>query len=205
MNTPMKWKNAVAPVLLLVVVVCAAALLIKYCPEFRKAIVFSPLTVQSVSSVLAGLFVVALMTERAVEVIISVQRDADADLLVGALAQAQASYLGAQGEIPVIPLKVEVAKRNQEMANRKLLSYRADTKQMAYSVSFVVGILTSLVGVRGLSGLLQGASGGWFGLVDVIVTGSVIAGGSDWIHQMMNSAIDFFNMLSANSNKKAVV
>jgi hypothetical protein len=167
------------------------------------AVGFEKVDLHSVLNLLGGLFVVALMAERAVEVIISVLRDADAqemqddiNAVTAELAAAKAAVLPVQADIDAFA-KVLAAEQ------KTLGAYRIDTKETSYCISFVLGLALALVGVRGLHGVLAGdPSSGWFKLVDIVVTGAMIAGGSDGIHQMLSAITDCFNMVSKKATAK---
>ncbi len=166
---------------------------------------FSSFNIHVVLDVLGGLFVVALMTERAVEVIISVLRDADAQVLMSAINQTNASLAGAKAGAQPVQATIDGLAALLAQQQKGLDDYRIDTRETTYCISFTLGVAMALVGVRGLHGLLEGApSGGSFTLVDILVTGAVIAGGSDGIHQMVTAATDFFNLLSTTSVRKTL-
>jgi hypothetical protein len=154
-------------------------------------IAFKSITRDSALGVLIWLFIVALFIERAVEVIVSTIRDAGADSLQHDVDTAQ-EKIDAQakvtpGSLPYLdPLHV---------AQKKLLEYRSETKELALGVGFLISIFVSLAGVRALGSIVQTVPpANWsFSAADVIVTGAVLAGGTDAIHQMMNVVMNFFD------------
>jgi hypothetical protein len=90
----------------------------------------------------------------------------------------------------------------------ELSRYRLTTAKYAYWASFTFGLLISLVGVRALNGLvdikeLEGAQKAFFGLVDVIVTGGVIAGGSAAIDKMGRRISTTMNLTSATKSTQS--
>jgi hypothetical protein len=167
---------------------------------------FSPFDVHVVLNVLGGLFIVALMTERAVEVIISVLRDADAQVLTSAITATTAALDEAKSELPASGTKIDTLAALLAVQQKTLDAYRIDTRETTYCISFTLGVALALVGVRGLFGLLApapGPLGGWFQLVDILVTGAVIAGGSDGIHKMVTAVLGCFTMISTTMAKKS--
>jgi hypothetical protein len=86
--------------------------------------------------------------------------------------------------------------------------YRAETKEFALLVGFFFGILASLAGVRALHGLLDitqyppgTAPGTLFTVADVLITGAMLAGGSEGIHRMANAFNGFMDSLSARTDQ----
>lgn len=139
-----------------------------------------------VVSLLGWLFAIALFVERSVEVIVSVLRDADADQIQSAADTAPAGTPQAAD------------------AQTRLLRYRAATKELALCLGFGLGILVSLAGVRALSSLVVSPGDHWlYTAVDILVTGSVIAGGSEGIHQMANVITNFLQALAAKAKGNA--
>jgi len=196
-------KNLWVSVVILCLIVAGLAILIET-KGSPNAVEFTTINLPTVLKVFGGLFMVALMIERALEVIVSVLRDADAELLKLSVTAGATALQNAEKTTPPNQSNIDKLQTHLTEAQKKLTAYRVDTKETSYCISFVLGTLVSLVGVRGLNALLQNApTSGLFTLVDVVVTGAVLAGGSDGIHQMISAAVDFFNMLSKQSNSKS--
>ena len=87
-----------------------------------------------------------------------------------------------------------------QAAQAALAAYRAVTKEIALCIGFVLGLFVSLAGVRALSSIVNSVpADNWlFPIADIILTGAIIAGGSDGVHQMVNV---FTNFLSLASDK----
>lgn len=199
------FRNLLSSLAVLGAAVIASALLIRS-RTVPPAMPFSPFDVHVVLNVLGGLFMVALMMERAVEVIISVLRDADAQVLTSAIASTTASLAEAKLEVPASGTKIDALTVLLSVQKKALDDYRIDTRETTYCISFTLGVALALVGVRGLIGLLSpppGPVSGWFKLVDILVTGAVIAGGSDGIHKMVKAVLDCFSMISTTMTKKS--
>jgi len=199
------FRNLLSSLAVLGAAVIASAVLI-HNRAAPPAMPFSPFDVHVVLNVLGGLFVVALMMERAVEVIISVLRDADAQVLTSAIDATTAALAEAKQETPASLVKIDTLTTLLSAQKKTLDDYRIDTRETTYCISFTLGVALSLVGVRGLLGLLMpppGPVSGWFRLVDILITGAVIAGGSDGIHKMVTAVLDCFSMVSTTMTKKS--
>ena len=175
----------------IVVLAIIGALVITISGSIPGIIAFKPITRDSVLGVLTWLFIVALFIERAVEVIVSTIRDAGADSLQHDVDTAQdkidAQAKSTPGSLPYLdPLHA---------AQKNLLEYRSETKELAMCVSFVICIFVSLAGVRSFGSIVETVlPANWiFPAADIIVTGAVLAGGTDAIHQMMNVVMNFFD------------
>ncbi len=138
---------------------------------------------------LTTLFIAATFIERAVEVIVTPWREEESNHLELSLKDAAAEQVpGAQ---------------------RALVSYKSTTQGMAFMVAGIMGVLVSLVGVRGIEMFLKADF--WksvlagipteavtlqyhlFTLVDVLITGALLAGGADGIHRVTSLIIDFLS------------
>ena len=176
---------------LIVVLGIAGVMVVAISGNIPGIVSFKSITRDSVLGVLTWLFIVALFIERAVEVIVSTIRDADAAPLALEVKAAQ-DKIAAQAKItpnslPYLdPLHV---------AQKKLEEYRSETKELAMCVSFIISILVSLAGVRAFGSIVETVPpSNWiFPTADIIVTGAVLAGGTDAIHQMMNVIMNFFD------------
>jgi len=138
------------------------------------------------------------MIERAVEVLISPWRDADASKL--------------EKEIAV--LKADPAATIQNAALLKTVSdklddYRGMTQRYAFAVSFTLSLAASVAGVRALEPFLvntpqTGAESHqfvFFVAVDVLLTAAVLAGGADGIHSIVNAVTSFFDASAERSTR----
>lgn len=146
--------------------------------------------------VLTPLFMIALVTERALEVFVNTWRAPGMDELGLKMRQRRKALKEAQraGTRADDVLK---ALRELEVECQK---YRADTHRFALRLGFILGVAVSAVGVRTLEGLL--APGALpptlspfhqtaFHTLDVLLTGGVIAGGSDAIHKLIQLVTTF--------------
>jgi hypothetical protein len=155
------------------------------------------------SGLLGILFSVAVLVERATEVVIGVFREEDGDERDAKLKARKAVAANAK------PEDLAQAQRDVELAQKECDAFTAGTKQLAMSTGFVMGVLVAFAGVRALHTLIKVGTaaapatptGRWFAVVDILVTGAVVAGGSDGIHQMANVFGSFMDAVNARSDK----
>ncbi|EKE68766.1 hypothetical protein [Gallaecimonas xiamenensis] len=140
------------------------------------------------------LVLVSMVVERATEIFLSAWRSQEADQLDRQI-NAQKRRLDT--------LKEDAAAQQQALAEldqveRARTLYRAGSRQIAQWIGLVIGTLVSLVGVRILANLVDAAPLPYwqhqlFVAVDVLLTGAVLAGGSDAVNKIMKvytSAMD---------------
>ncbi len=138
---------------------------------------------------LSGLFVVSLLLERSLEVFVTTWRGpgtAELDLKVGKHRTELEEIRKVAGS------NVADAAAGLERAEEERTKYKSDTQRAALWTGLTFGLLVSAVGVRSLQTLVDGASltkashvqviG--FHLMDVLLTGGLIAGGSEGIHKI---------------------
>ncbi|HRI06844.1 MAG TPA: hypothetical protein PKW35_03450 [Nannocystaceae bacterium] len=140
---------------------------------------------------LTVLFVISLVLERALEVFVSTWRTPDMRTISMATKRARRRLHEAReaGEVAEIRAATE-SLRAREKAEQE---YRSATHVFALRLGFLFGIAVSMVGIRTFEGLLApGAIAATspfqsvaFRAVDVLMTGGVIAGGSDAIHKII--------------------
>lgn len=173
----------------IVVLAIAALLVIAILGAAPGIVPFKPISRQAILGTLSWLFVVALFIERAVEVIVSTLRDAEAATLQQKV-DAEQEKVDAQAKLTpsALPYLTQL-----HAAQQRLIDYRSDTKELALCVSFILSLFVSLAGVRAFGSIMMPPSPAtwFFAAADVIVTGAVLAGGTDAIHQMMNVVTNF--------------
>lgn len=166
------------------------------------SLAFKNFGVTEVGQLLTTLFVVALLAERALEIFVGTWRSPRAmelDLVVKA-REATLAETQAQGDRGAL----NEAKKGLDEARRDVLHYRCTTRQIALWVGLLLGFLVSGVGVRALGTLIDplgdwtGAQHAAFRLVDGLLTGGVIAGGSEGIHRL---ATVFDNFMTTTANR----
>jgi hypothetical protein len=162
---------------------------------------FKPLTPQAFAGLIGWLFAVALFVERAVEVVVMVFRDQQADLLDEAEECAAREFTSATKKAAADA--IEAARQALVAARQARLVYRAETKEIALVMSFTFSVFVSLAGVRALHGLLLDTTptGNLFTAADIVVTGAMLAGGSEGIHRMANAFTSFMDGVSARGDQ----
>lgn len=164
---------------------------------------FKDLTPQAYLGLIAWLLAVALFAERAVEVVVMIFRDQEADMLNKTCEDADKKVENLSKSSAATQAEKDAAGKAAIDAHNIMITYRANTKEIALLVSFTLGILISLAGVRALHELLSDTAkpGSMFAFVDIVTTGLVIAGGSEGIHQMANVFTGFMASLTAQADK----
>ena len=121
------------------------------------------------------ILLICLFVERAIEVFLSALRSGGADQIDANIARLQQ----AVGDEAAAALSDAFLERGQ---------YRTHSRLIAQQMGLCFGLLIALVGFRILENLAVAAPGHWQGkvfvLVDVILTGSVLAGGSDAVNKL---------------------
>ena len=161
--------------------------------------VFKEFDAADILQLLTVLFLVALLAERALEIFVGTWRSPGATQLeltvhgleeeVGRLQQSAASE----------PRVLAEARAALEKAKRQERQYRCVTRQIVLWVGLGLGLLVSAVGCRALEVLVDPslswspAQASAFRLVDVVLTGGVIAGGSEGIHRIATVFDNFMN------------
>ncbi|HEX8694037.1 MAG TPA: hypothetical protein VF746_16565 [Longimicrobium sp.] len=159
---------------------------------FAQSLAFSGDGLLNVGQVLAPLIAVALFIERAVEVVITAWR-------------AQGSR---ERQWSVDHPRDEQSARFARMA---LDRYRMSTQRYSFIVSLSLSVFAALVGVRAVGPLLaagaldalQGGQQLWFAAFDVGITGLLLAGGADGIHQVVTTLTKFLDTTKAKMDAPA--
>lgn len=181
--------------------------------QFPEPPAFKPMTPELFTGLIGWLFAVALLVERAVEVVVMVFRDQRADQLdkdegdaTKKLNEAAKSADALRGDDPNKAAAVDAARKAADSlaaVQDEKLAYRAETKEIALLTGFVFGIFVSLAGVRALHSLLadKAVAGTLFTAADIVITGAMLAGGSEGIHRMANAYNSFMDGLSAKGDQ----
>lgn len=180
------------------VITSAAALLavVLFCLYLRWTGLNFTIKVTEVASLLAPLAVAATIIERSVEILISPWRDGGANKLVRAIDAIKAR-------------PADAATNAQNLADLKAASdalddYRGKTQQYAFAASLMLGMLTSISGVRALwqfvdhtkfpnAGLTSDPQQNFFLGLDMALSAALLAGGADGIHSVVNAITSFFD------------
>lgn len=163
-------------------VVAAAAAATAFSP-----LQFDPKALANLGVVLAPLVAVAAFIERAVEVILTPLRGDTADRM-----QAEVTAAAAAGQ-------------DAAALKKQLHDFKLGTRRYAFLLAVSLGVIASLLGVRGLENLvsantpLSAPAKGF----DVVLTGLLLGGGADGIHKPVKAFTDYMNMISKKSQAAA--
>ncbi|WP_185230313.1 hypothetical protein [Teredinibacter franksiae] len=159
---------------------------------------FKAISDSDIAAIVASMFVISVFMERSIEAILVPVRAPDRQILKQEIARLQGLDSSSSNNSDIEALK--------EKENEFEL-YRLGTAKRAYWISFVFGLLISLVGVRVLSGFvdldtadhLTQVQANLFTFIDVVLTGGVIAGGSAAIDKIGRKISGFYNLKSATN------
>ncbi|WKE64430.1 hypothetical protein PVT67_12165 [Gallaecimonas kandeliae] len=153
----------------------------------------------TIPSLFGYLVLVSMVVERATEIFLSAWRSTEADHMDQKLASLKTSLADAKaaGTDPT-SLNSQL-----EQAQTERTSYRARSRRIAQWIGLIIGSLVSLAGVRILGNLVSAAAlPHWqqqlFVMVDVLLTGTVLAGGSDAVNKLMKV---YSNAMSSTADK----
>jgi hypothetical protein len=132
------------------------------------------------------LILVALIIERALEVILTPWRGPEAERMRAAMQH------------PAQP-GIQAAQANLERSKLDLADFKSKTKNLAFKVSFVLGVVVASFGIRTLAPLVEPNAFGklphlqqvGFAALDVLLTGALLSGGADGLHQVLSLFLDY--------------
>ena len=164
--------------------------------------------VTDVAGLLAPLAVAATFIERAVEILVSPWRDGQANKLTKALNEVKAR--------PADTLTSAKNAADLKAASEALDDYRGETQQIAFAVSFSLGLLTSISGVHALAPFVISAKCASVGFashhqevfflcLDVALSAALLAGGADGIHSVVNAITSFFDATADKAKQKPML
>jgi hypothetical protein len=164
---------------------------------------FKPDPNVTVLSMLGYLLLVSLFVERAIEIILSSWRSTGADKLDREIDKAKKEIQASQ---PRDEQNMPLASPDLEKLLDTRAAYRADSRFAALWIGMVIGVIVSLAGVRILGNLyetygLTSFQLGLFIVVDVLLTGFVLAGGSDAINKIYKVYSSFMNRIEQNNQQ----
>jgi hypothetical protein len=143
---------------------------------------------------LTPLVLIALFIERSLEVFITVWRGGKASELQRDIEKAKA-----------LPDNNATKADQVQNADDALTKYRFVTQQIALPSALVLGILIASLGVRGLGNFTDldkltdhDTQKYLFNVADVLLTGALMGGGSDFMHKVITT---FTDLMDATSQK----
>jgi len=166
---------------------------------------------QEILNLLPVFLFIALVIERALEVYIKTWRGPRTDELQNKIQwyKKRIKWLETAETFKSADEKNEKFKddlKGLEDAEEALIYYKTDTRGIALFISFILGLLVSMSGIRAIQPLidLPLTSIHVFNLsfIDIILTGGLLAGGSDGVHQLVRVFTDFLTASSAGIKKE---
>ena len=151
---------------------------------------------KDIPTMLGYLVLISLFVERAIEVFLSAWRSAGADELDGKMTNITkqitdrvATLKDQNADVSSNRTEIERLKGELESFKKERTQYRSDSRLISQWLGLGFGILIALVGVRVLGnivdiGKLTEPQIGIFNIVDIILTGAVLAGGSEAINKI---------------------
>ncbi|OLB84468.1 MAG: hypothetical protein AUI12_13520 [Acidobacteria bacterium 13_2_20CM_2_57_6] len=135
------------------------------------------------------LILVALIIERALEVILTPWRGPEAERMTAELQHHD--QLAKSGN--------PTAQDNLQKSKLDLTDFKCKTQNLAFKVSFVLGIIVASFGIRTLAPLVEPNAFGklphlqqvGFAALDVLLTGALLSGGADGLHQVLSLFLDY--------------
>jgi hypothetical protein len=166
-------------------------------------------TSSKVLDLLGTLLIIALFVERAQEVFVGTWRSLHRARIVAEIDRLDDRIAD--------PLTSDDAARKEELretkreAETRLQEYRYETRRQAMILGLILGIAISLVSptvlsvaffddVSTLTATLSGFQVVVFRIVDIVLTGMLIGGGSEAIHKVMTVIMDFAGRLRKAAN-----
>ena len=145
---------------------------------------------------LGSVALIALFLERVLEVFITTWRGPEANVLDTSIQilERKLTMLKKESNAGEDISKIKDTENSLDKATKNKSKYKSETQRIALWSGLTLGLLISAVGIRMLYFLvdpiaLENAPQAQelsFRLVDVFVTGGLIAGGSDGIHKIFN-------------------
>ncbi len=176
-------------VLLLFVVLSGAFYLNPSSLEFQEG------GVKNLPVIFGYLVLIALFVERAIEVFLSAWRSAGADELdreIKIRSNDISEFLKLHVDSQEAAGKDEYRALNEKLVSAETIraQYRSDSRFISQWFGLGIGVVIAFVGVRVLDSVvdatsLSGIQESIFMLVDITLTGAVIAGGSESVNKIM--------------------
>jgi hypothetical protein len=135
------------------------------------------------------LILVALIIERALEVILTPWRGAESERKTAVVQHldrlAESGKSDAQADL-----------HESKMA---LTDFKSETQKLAFKATFVLGVVVSAFGIRTLAPLVEPNAFKLlphlqqvgFNALDVLLTGALLSGGADGLHQVLSLFLDY--------------
>ncbi|WP_343561582.1 hypothetical protein [Kiloniella sp. b19] len=185
-NMPRSSDHSMKGILVAIVAVTAIFVFLRDFEHFR----LKDHAFEEALKTLGILIILALFVERAQEVYIKAWRGLER----ATLERAKQQWIDIKGigeAENVSATDLSYCTGQIRILTTAITIYRAKTRKIAFISGLVLGILISLVGPRVLEEILVNTPSGdplqneLFNIVDVFITGGLIGGGSEALHQVM--------------------
>ena len=164
--------------------------------QFSPVKDFAP---SAVGQLLATFFVLALFVERTLEVFITAWRGEETVKRESEVAAVQAALVPDPANPALEAMKAEMKAKSDW-----LIEYKCETQAIALRCGLVLGILVAAVAVRAFPTFVELPASAnptvWVArqsvtlkVLDTLISGGIIGGGSEAIHKMMNVITGFFD------------
>ena len=195
----MNAKKILAVVVILVVLVLTIVLNFETIP-------FKDEFLSNIGNLLALLFFASLLLERAMDVLLTITRAPKSEQLDELINNFK--YVLQHKAIP--PEKEAETSRQLADIQEEKRNWRNGTRTISMWMGLVLGVIIAAVGIRTLGSIIDmGAitnktQYSAFVLVDVLLTGGLLAGGSDGIHKIAELYRNFFESRSAQERNRTL-
>jgi hypothetical protein len=194
-------KNGIWVTTAILVIIVLGALTIWSGKQFDQY-TFNKVTKESIIALLTSLFIIAVFVERGLEIFVTAWRGIGHSEIDARISKERAREKRAKEKSSSAEQTRAFNRRLKIQA--KLDAYKAKTRKIAFLSSLSAGIVISVAGVRVLHPLLNwdientGAQQAIFNIVDIVITGGLIGGGSDGIHKILSVILDFLDWTRSN-------
>lgn len=174
------------------------ALILNFIPSF-PSFPFRGWGNAQVGELISSLFFTILIVERSLEVFVTTWRGVESAYLKQKIVELQ-PVSASDSTSDLTSDLTSKARDNEELNNVKeeLARYKAKTSKLSLWTGLLIGILTSFVGIRILETFIDVSASDIneiqlraFRILDIILTGGLIAGGSKGFHQIMSIYEEF--------------
>ncbi len=195
----MNAKRILAVAIILVIVVLVVVLNFEPIP-------FKDEFLSNIGNLLALLFFASLLLERAMDVLLTITRAPKSEQLDELINNFK--FVLQHKAMPP-EQEVETRKQLADIQEEKR-NWRNNTRNISMWLGLVLGVIVAAVGIRTLGSIIDmGAITNKiqlsaFAIVDVLLTGGLLAGGSDGIHKIAELYRNFFESRSAQERNRTL-
>lgn len=146
---------------------------------------FKPDVLTNLPTLIGYLLLVSVFIERTIEIFLSAWRSEGADIMDNRINWLVNEIKLINEKKPAgFQLKLDALELEWKELKEKRTIYSAESRVISLWIGLILGVLVAFIGVRVLgniveAGTLKGVYKGIFIIVDVLLTGSVLAGGSE--------------------------